>query len=178
MNREQLPAWAVEPVHLVEHDPTWAAKAARYAGEVRALFTDRLLGEVLHVGSTAVPGLPAKPIVDLQARAEHPATAVAAVVGAAGTTGWRFVPRELDDRPWRWFFVRVDDEEQTRLAHLHLMPPGEPRWDQQIRFRDRLRAEPDLRAEYAALKRRSAEAHHDDREAYTASKQAFIRRAT
>ncbi|CAA9270266.1 MAG: hypothetical protein AVDCRST_MAG54-2954 [uncultured Actinomycetospora sp.] len=75
------------------------------------------------------------------------------------------VPRELDERPWRWLFVRVDPQGRSRLAHLHLMLPGLGRWDEQLHFRDRLRSSAELRAEYAALKQRLALEHHDDREA-------------
>lgn len=172
-----IPAWASEPVRLEAHDPAWAPRAREYAAKVAGLFAGHLTSEVLHVGSTAVPGLPAKPIVDLQALTAEPDTAVASVGSAAVATGWMPVPRELDRRPWRRLLVRVDATARHRLAHLNLMPPGQERWDAQLRFRDRLRADPDLRAEYAALKERSAADHPDDREAYTRAEEAFVRRA-
>lgn len=173
-----FPAWAVEPVRLVEHDPAWERQAEDFAGEVRELFGGHLIGDVGHVGSTAIPGLPAKPIIDLQAVAADPAKAVSAARVAAEAARWMLVPRELDERPWRWLFVRVDSQGCSRLAHLHLMPPGQARWDEQLHFRDRLRSSAELRAEYAALKQRLAVEHHDDREAYTSAKSAFVRRVT
>jgi GrpB-like predicted nucleotidyltransferase (UPF0157 family) len=63
-----------------------------------------------------------------------------------------------------------------RIAHLHLLEPGTTRWVEQLRFRDRLRAQPALAAEYAELKRRLAREHADDREAYSDGKAAFVRR--
>ncbi|WP_328307840.1 GrpB family protein [Actinomycetospora sp. NBC_00405] len=173
-----FPEWAVEPVRLVEHDPAWARRAEGFAGEVRELFGRYLIGDVVHVGSTAIPGLPAKPIIDLQSVAADPVKAVTAAGVAAEAASWMLVPRELDQQPWRWLFVRVDSQGCSRLAHLHLMPPGQARWDEQLHFRDQLRLSAELRAEYAALKQRLAVDHHDDREAYTAAKSAFVRRVT
>ncbi|WP_285649534.1 GrpB family protein [Actinomycetospora sp. NBRC 106375] len=173
---EPLPAWATEAPRLVAHDSAWAARAREYAAEVADLFGDRLATGVEHVGSTAVPGLRAKPIIDLQAVAHDPAAAVGEARDAAATAGWMLVPRELDRRPWRWFLVRVDDAARTRLAHLHLTAPGQDRWAEQLAFRDCLRADPGLRAEYAAVKDRAIADHPADREAYGDTKAAFVRR--
>ncbi|HEY4211638.1 MAG TPA: GrpB family protein [Steroidobacteraceae bacterium] len=62
-----------------------------------------------------------------------------------------------------------------RMAHLHVMTPDSARWHQQIVFRDKLRADPSLIADYAALKRVLATKHTADREAYSAAKSEFIR---
>lgn len=87
--------------------------------------------------------------------------------------GWQFVDPDLDERRWRRFFVQVTAG--RRSAHLHLMASGSPRWDQQLRFRDALRADPTRVAAYTALKRDLAAQHVDDREAYTDAKSDFIR---
>jgi GrpB-like predicted nucleotidyltransferase (UPF0157 family) len=84
------------------------------------------------------------------------------------------VPPELDGRPWRRFFAKVSPDEQHRLAHLHVMAAGAARWDQQLRFRDALRANPGLRDEYAAIKSQLATAYPDDRERYTDQKASFV----
>jgi hypothetical protein len=76
---------------------------------------------------------------------------------------WLLVPPELDARPWRRFLVKV--AAGHRVAHLHLLDPGAPRWAEQMWFRDRLRDRPGLAAEYAG-----------DREAYAKGKAAFVRR--
>lgn len=170
------PAWATEDIHVVGYDPAWADRAAVFAGEIRGLLAGWLTGPIIHVGSTAVPRLPAKPIIDLQATAPDPATATAARGEAMAAASWFVVPSELDQRPWRWFVVRADATGRHRLAHLHLMQPGEPRWDQQLVFRDRLRTDPALLQEYAHLKATAAHQHRHDREAYTQAKYAFVRR--
>lgn len=171
---EELPAWATEAIHVVEHDPNWVDQAARYAGEVSALFVDWLTSEVMHIGSTAVPDLPAKPIIDLQATADDPAAAIKAVAETAADDGWMFVPRPLDRRPWRWLLVRINSDASRRLAHLHLMPPHQQRWHDQVLFRDRLRSSAILRNEYTQLKRRAAAMSPVDREAYGRAKTEFV----
>jgi GrpB-like predicted nucleotidyltransferase (UPF0157 family) len=83
-----------------------------------------------------------------------------------------------DEAPGWWFdpFHGADDTRRHRQAHLHLMKPGELRWHDQLSFRARLRTEPALLDEYAALKTRAAAEHPDDREAYSQAKAKFIRR--
>jgi GrpB-like predicted nucleotidyltransferase (UPF0157 family) len=89
---------------------------------------------------------------------------------------WRYVPPELDGRPWRRFFAKVSLDDQHRLAHFILMSAGTARWNQHLRFRDALRANSDLRDEYAAIKSRLASTYADDRERYTDQKAAFVSR--
>jgi GrpB-like predicted nucleotidyltransferase (UPF0157 family) len=171
------PAWAVEAVHLSAHDPGWPARAAAYAAELRPVLGPWLLSPIEHVGSTSVPGLVAKPVIDLMALV----TDLDAVVGEQAATldgmDWRYVPPELDGRPFRRFFAKVSPDDRHRRAHLHLMAAGADRWDLQLRFRDALRADPALRDEYAAVKSRLARAHPGDRERYTDEKAEFVVRA-
>lgn len=124
-----------------------------------------------HVGSTAVPGLAAKPVVDLMAPVRSLTASEEADAVLAGC-GWRLVPPDLDQRPWRRLHVLPEDD--RRLAHLHLIEPDHPRWHEALAFRDRLRREPDLAAEYARLKRQAARRHGRDREVYTQAKSAFV----
>jgi GrpB-like predicted nucleotidyltransferase (UPF0157 family) len=170
------PAWVVESVHLSAYDPGWPARAARYAGELHGVLDQWLLGPIEHVGSTSVPGLTAKPVIDLMAQAADPDAAVGPATGPLAELGWRYVPPELDGRPFRRFFAKVTADGQHRLAHLHLMFPGAARWDQQLRFRDALRADAALRDDYASEKGRLARAHPGDRERYTDEKARFVTR--
>jgi GrpB-like predicted nucleotidyltransferase (UPF0157 family) len=172
-----LPAWAVEAVHLSAYDPGWPARATAYAAELRPVLGPWLLSPIEHVGSTSVPGLVAKPVIDLMALV----TDLDAVVGEQAATldgmDWRYVPPEFDGRPFRRFFAKVSPDDRHRRAHLHLMAAGADRWDLQLRFRDALRADPALRDQYATVKSRLAEAHGGDRERYTDEKAEFVLRA-
>ncbi|MGH3617163.1 MAG: GrpB family protein [Pseudonocardiaceae bacterium] len=106
---EQRPIWATETVRLVEPQPAWASLAEHFIGEIQDLLGHVLSSEVLHIGSTAIPGLPAKPVIDLQALSQDPDTTIANAHGELTARSWFFVPRRLDQRPWRWFIVRAAD---------------------------------------------------------------------
>ncbi len=170
------PAWAVEGVHLSAYDPGWPDRAAGYAGELRPVLGRWLLSPIEHVGSTAIPGIVAKPVIDLMAQVDDTDAVVAAAGATLDAMNWKYVPPELDGRPWRRFLARVSPDGQHRLAHLHLMQAGAARWDQQLRFRDALRADPALRDEYSAIKAQLASTYADDRERYTDEKAAFVTR--
>lgn len=133
-----------------------------------------LVEGVEHIGSTAVPGLSAKPIVDLMASVTDLDTVVTEASERLAADGWCYVPTALDRRPWRRFFVKPDPAGRHREAHLHLVEAGHQRWADQIRFRDALRADDGLARAYEDLKRRLATQSAHDREAYTAGKSAFV----
>lgn len=163
-------------MHLSAYDPCWPDRAAGYATELLPVLNRWLLSPIEHVGSTAVPGIVAKPVIDLMARVAEPDAVVDQASGKLEALNWRYVPPELDGRPWRRFFAKVSPDGQHRLAHLHLMPAGAARWAEQLRFRDALRANPALRDEYAAVKQQLAASYADDRERYTDEKAAFVAR--
>jgi GrpB-like predicted nucleotidyltransferase (UPF0157 family) len=166
------PSWATERVEIVDFDPAWARTAALECVHLQRLLAHLRVGAVEHVGSTAVPGLASKPILDLQAPVADldVADEVAAVLAEHG---WHYVPPLLDHRPYRRFFVKVANGHRT--AHLHLLAADGDRWNDQLAFRDALRADPELLRAYARLKAQLAERHRDDREAYTTGKSSFVR---
>lgn len=169
---DDWPVWATEAVHVVAADPAWAEAGAAAAVELSALVAPWLAGEVQHVGSTAVPGLDAKPVLDLQGPVVDLECA-AEVAETLAPHGWHYVPPELDGRQWRRFLVHVTDDRRTR--HLHLLVSDSPRWNDQLAFRDRLRADAGLAARYGQLKLALAAEHPDDREAYTEGKADLVR---
>ena len=163
-----------EPVEIVPYDDRWPDRAQELISSLTELLAPRLTAGIHHVGSTAVPGLAAKPIIDLLAGVDG-LDLEEATHRELEEDGWHYVPPDLDDRPWRRLFVKVKAEK--RYAHLHLVHPSNERWDNELGFRDRLRADPDLAIAYAQLKRKLAAEYHDDREAYTRGKTDFIRSA-
>lgn len=169
---EDWPVWATRPVELRPHEPAWREAGAVERRRLQHLLAQWLTGDVEHVGSTAVPGLPAKPVIDLQAPVRDLVVASAVALRLA-PHGWHYVAPELDLREYRRFFVKVADDH--RVAHLHLMHADHPRWTEQITFRDALLAAPGLAAQYGALKEELVRVHATDREAYTAAKTDFIR---
>ena len=165
------PGWADEAISVVDANPEWQSQGERLRHTVEILLAPWLTARIEHVGSTAVPDLPAKPIIDLQAAVAELDEADS-MAAALGPHDWHYVAPHLDQRPWRRLFVKVADG--RRIAHLHVMTAGTPRWHQQIAFRDALRADSTLTADYAALKHALAQRHSDDREAYSAAKGSFI----
>jgi len=168
------PSWATEPITVVDYNPEWPQRAQNEREHLLQLLTPFLVGEIEHIGSTAIPGFVAKPIIDLQAPLRDLADADI-VAPILAPHGWHYVPRKLDQRPYRRFFVKVANDH--RSAHLHLMRLGAARLDQQLAFRDALRTCPDLVRAYGRLKVELAHRHGGDREAYTAGKQRFIQDA-
>jgi GrpB-like predicted nucleotidyltransferase (UPF0157 family) len=168
---DERPAWADEKAELHPYDPEWATRAEVVRDQVATI----LGTEVEHVGSTSVPGLAAKPVIDVMARFEDLDAAVAEFGDALAAAGWSYVPPFLDQRGWRRFFVLPDETGEHRAAHLHLIEAGHPRWQEQLDFRDALRADPALRDGYARLKQNLIEAHSGEREAYTEGKAGFVR---
>ncbi len=164
------PAWATEPVEVLPADPGWQRLGEELCRTVEGTLARWLVAPVEHVGSTAVPGLAARPVLGLQAAVADLGCAPAAALALGDD--WHLVPADLDARPWRRFLVHVVDD--ARAAHLHLLPAGSERWAEQLAFRDALRRDPGLVQRYAVLERRLAAEHADDREACTAGKEGFV----
>lgn len=168
---DRWPAWATQRVEIIDWDPTWEQRAGNLISDLEHRLAGWLAGSVEHVGSTAVPGLAGKPVIDLLAPVSSLEHAPAAD-NALAPAGWQLVPPELDRRPWRRMYVLPQGD--RRLAHLHLVEREHPRWRELLLFRDRLREHSELAKEYARVKRLAARAHPDDREAYTEAKSAFV----
>jgi GrpB-like predicted nucleotidyltransferase (UPF0157 family) len=162
-------------VRVVPADPTWPdlfrAEVDRLAAGIAVAGLPALTFE--HIGSTAVPGLAAKPIIDLMA-GYGPDANTRLYLDALRDAGYEY--RGPQDVPFRELFVL--GSESRRTHHLNLTPLDSPFWRDHLAFRDRLRNEPAVRADYSALKHRLAEAHPADRHAYTEGKAAFIEHVT
>jgi len=158
-------------VQLHAYDPAWAevfrAEAAWLAQQIADAELPPLLFE--HVGSTAVPELEAKPIIDLMA-GHQPGIEPRTYFRTLQAAGYE--SRGPQGVPERELFVRGPEHHRTH--HLNLVTADGAFWRDHVIFRDRLRAEPAVRAAYATLKRRLAAAYPDDRGAYTAGKAAFV----
>jgi putative glutamine amidotransferase len=162
------------PVEIVEPDPDWPARFDQEAARLRAIVPPDLIARIDHVGSTSVPGLAAKPVIDIQVSV-HAISPVAAYAGPLIDAGYRHV---LD--PWtddHEFFSR-DTEGGVRAVNVHVCSAGSDWERKHLAFRDHLRVSPEDAAAYAAIKRGLAETHRIDRAAYTGGKTDFIERVT
>jgi GrpB-like predicted nucleotidyltransferase (UPF0157 family) len=153
------------PIEIVEYEPSWPA---RYMAECERLASLLPGVRIHHLGSTAVPGLAAKPVVDMIALVDDLEASIAAVVERAG---YQLPARFNVNLVHRRFLCYPTASHRTH--HLHLVDERED-MDRCLRFRDSLRANPKLAADYAALKRALAARFREDREGYTHAKSRFI----
>jgi GrpB-like predicted nucleotidyltransferase (UPF0157 family) len=156
-----------DPVVIVPYDPEWPKRFARLGTDLRTTLGDVAL-RIDHVGSTAVPGLAAKPIIDVQI----------SVASFEPLDAFRIPLERLG------FLFRADNPDLTkryfreppgaRRIHIHVRRAGS--WSEQfaLLFRDYMRAHPEDARRYAELKTRLAQVYRDDRHAYTDAKSDFI----
>lgn len=156
-------------MRVVAHRPEWRGL---YERERRALLerVGHLVLDIQHVGSTAVPGLDAKPIIDIALavsstevvpRLDRPLGEIGYVYrGDAGADGGRLFVKESAPK--------------VRTHHLHVVAADDPQWHGWLLFRDELRADEELRARYALLKKALQERFAEDRKGYTDAKKEFI----
>ena len=155
-------------IRIVEYDPAWPVQAAQELDRIgRAV--GPLAARLEHVGSTAAPGLAAKPILDLQVSvmAIEPR---ARYVEPLERLGYLFVP--APESPNYHFFAKPP--ERPRAYHLHVGEVGTADEFRHVAMRDYLRAHDDEAARYAALKRQVVARHPQDRLAYIAGKEEFV----
>ena len=150
-----------------EYDPRWPAEFEVERAAIAVVLPELV---VEHVGSTSVPGLSAKPIIDIQAGAASFAAACDAVEPLSALA-WEYAGEF--GIPGRLYFRKHENGRRTH--HLHLGVRNGRGWHQTIRFRDYLRAHPEAAAEYARIKRGLAAADREDVAAYPYRKSPFIR---
>jgi GrpB-like predicted nucleotidyltransferase (UPF0157 family) len=159
-------------VEIVAYDSSWPRLFEQEADVLRHALAAWLTGPIEHIGSTAIPGLAAKPIIDVMAGVEtldgsRPAIAAAAEVG------YCYEPYQAEIEHW---FCKPSPA--VRTHHLHLIPVSTTAWIRPIAFRDYLRAHASVAREYEELKRRLAVEYRFSRKAYTEAKRPFIERIT
>jgi dephospho-CoA kinase len=173
--RRGRPAPSDGILHIVDHDPTWPAQAERLIGRIRyALGPD---ADVSHIGSTAVPGLPAKDLIDLML-AEPTLDEADALAGALATAGlprrageWADNARGVPGEHWPKRMHGSADP--GRPVNLHVRVTGSPGWRFALLMRDHLRADAAAREGYAAAKAKWA-AQHPDVGSYAEAKEPWF----
>ena len=162
---------ADEPIRLVAYDPDWPQRFELERAALAGAISPWVDGGIHHVGSTAVPGLEAKPIIDILVGVRDLGESRGCFDPLAAL-GYLYAPYMEAEMHW---FCKPHPSRRTH--HLHLVPTGSERYLAELAFRDLLRADDALAAEYLALKQRLAGRFENDREAYTAAKSEFIKRA-
>jgi GrpB-like predicted nucleotidyltransferase (UPF0157 family) len=168
-----------EEIAIVPYDSRWPEIFEQERLHLLSCLPLELVKRIEHFGSTAVPGISAKPIVDIIVEVtslDDTKKRITPILEAQGYEYfWR--PSWGDDTPpfYAWFIKR--DRNGNRTHHIHMVEPDFEHWERLL-FRDYLIEHPDVAREYSELKEKLSEAHSNNRVAYTDAKTDFIKTAT
>lgn len=157
-------------VRVVSHQERWH-EAFEEERRLLAARLGALAVDIQHIGSTSVPGLAAKPVMDIAVALASPSDLDEC---RKRLCGLGYLDRGSFGADGGYLFVK-EREPNVRTHHLHVVTIDDPQWGTYLRFRDMLRADAPLRARYAALKQALQAQFPQDRESYTKSKASFIR---
>ncbi|HEX3850577.1 MAG TPA: GrpB family protein [Polyangiaceae bacterium] len=156
-------------VYVVPYDSNWVHRFEAEREHLGELLAPWRLGPIEHVGSTAVPDLCAKPVIDVMVGVASLAQSAPAL-DVLGRAGYQHAAYKTDVMHW---FCKPSFE--LRTHHIHLIPFESELWRERLAFRDALRFEPALATEYAELKQTLARSLEFDREAYTEARLRSLR---
>lgn len=156
-------------IELSEYSTNWPRLFATEKEFLSDLIGSYSSGSIEHVGSTAVPGLISKPVIDIMFGVKSLSESKAAI-DILRDNGYCYFPYKENVMHW---FCKPSNEYRTH--HLHLIPYQSPLWLERIKFRDILRSNPDIAKEYCELKIRLSTVYKNDREHYTNEKWPFIK---
>ena len=166
-----------DPIVILPYSAAWVGAFELERDRIAPVLERWLARPIEHVGSTAIPGMAAKAIVDMVA-VVHTVDGLDAAVEPLRALGWVHAPEPDQTQRFRSFCT---PNIAQRTHHLHVFERSSDSWRDLLAFRDYLRAHPGLAAAYAALKRQLAAQHGSDpnhREPYRAGKAAFIQEVT
>ncbi len=159
-------------VSVDPYSAEWPRQFAAVRSQLRSALNDERVA-IEHIGSTAVPGLCAKPVIDVLAGAES-LTFFTNTIPRLAAEGYVYVDKYERELPMRRYFVKLPSA--LPRVHVHAVCERSDLWIEQLAFRDALRADQRLRDAYADLKRKLALEHADTKADYTAAKAPFIRK--
>lgn len=162
-----------DAIELVAYNPTWPTLAAQEIARLQQALPVQHIVDIQHVGSTAIQGLLAKPIIDIQIAVDSLTAIKPQAIAALAQLGYSFWDENPD--PTRLFFAKgMPPYGKKREAHVHIVEPESPHWQDKLLFRDYLLTHPEAIEAYTQLKQQLESKYRYDRELYTQSKTAFI----
>jgi GrpB-like predicted nucleotidyltransferase (UPF0157 family) len=169
-----------EDVEITPYNPEWPALFRQEKEHLLSCLPHDLIRRIEHFGSTAVPGLAAKPIIDMLVEVADLQTTRSQIAPVLEGQGYDYFwrPTHGDDGPpfYAWFIKRHSNS-GVRTHHIHMVEANFEHWDRLL-FRDYLIEHPQVAREYESLKIHLASAHPNDRVAYTEGKTEFVVRMT
>jgi len=160
---------------VCEYDPNWSHLFEQESARIKNVLGSFALA-VEHIGSTSVPGLPSKPIIDLLVGVPDLEEAKQRCIAPIEALGYIYMPQYASWLPHELFFRKGPPGPWTH--HVHLMEPSNPRWEAFLVFRDYLRAHPEAARAYADVKLALAASAKDDIAAYRNGKSVFVDETT
>ncbi|WP_028389017.1 GNAT family N-acetyltransferase [Legionella fairfieldensis] len=162
-------------VNLVPYNPEWPRLAQDEIDKLKSILPVSTIIDIQHIGSTAISGLSAKPILDIQIAVQSLEIMKLIAVPLLQKLGYEYWANNPD--PNRMFFVKgMPPYGEQRTHHVHIFEHNSDHWCNKLIFRDYLRSHPDLTKEYEQLKAKLAQEHLHDREKYTDEKLDFVNR--
>ena len=160
-----------EQIAIVPYNPAWPKLFESEANHLRQTLPRSLVNRIEHFGSTAVPGLAAKPVVDMLIEVSSLEETQKQIVPLLEAKGYDYFWRLDSEPPYAWFIKR--NAQGARTHHLHMVEADSKLWER-LYFRDYLRQFSDEAQRYAELKISLAEKYPNDRVAYTKGKAEYI----
>jgi GrpB-like predicted nucleotidyltransferase (UPF0157 family) len=158
------------PVEVVPYDDSWPNQFEAERVLLESALRKWLMGPIEHIGSTSIPSLPAKPVIDIMAPVRTLDASLPAIE-ALSSLDYMYYPYKPESMHW---FCKPSPSYRTH--HLHLIPHKGNLWNERLAFRDALRQNSMLASDYARLKLQLATQFRFDREAYTEAKSPFVLR--
>ena len=171
----------IYPILLSEYNPAWPEWFAEEKANLEQRIGAKSIARISHFGSTAVPGLVAKPTVDILLEVQEDAD-LDKLIDTLSSTDYIYLQQEsaptIATPPLHLMFLKgyLPDGYAEKVYHIHVVRPGD--WDEKLCFRDYLIAHPEAAAEYAALKRSLFQRYEHDHNGYTEAKTEFIKNMT
>jgi GrpB-like predicted nucleotidyltransferase (UPF0157 family) len=168
---------ASEPVAIVPYDPQWPLRFEQERTHLRSCLPHDLIGRIEHFGSTAVPGLAAKPVIDMLIEVSDLGEARRRIAPILEAQGYEYFWRPTlgdDGPPFYAWLIKRDAASGERTHHLHMVERTFHEHWERLRFRDYLIGHPEAARKYEDLKLELAKQHPDDRVSYTRGKTRFI----
>ena len=159
----------VRKVKVVPHDPIWSKLFGAEADEIAAVLGQEVIA-IHHIGSTAIPNISAKPIIDILVEV-HDIENIDDFNEEMIKLGYQ--PKGEFGIPGRRFFIKGNDS--TRTHHVHIFQTGDPKVERHLSFRDYMIAHPEEAQAYSRLKEELAQKSPEDIESYIEGKDGFIK---
>lgn len=175
--QERIQRVITEHVEIVPYNPNWPKAFLEEKAYLESVLPSGLVRRVEHFGSTAVPNLAAKPIIDMLVEVTDSEQAKRLIVPILENVGYEFFwrPGFQGEPYYAWFIKR--DVQGIRTHHIHMVESDSQLWER-LYFRDYLREFPEVAKAYAELKQNLLKSYSNDRVAYTEGKGQFVTKLT